>query len=55
VPDGTSTDQSGGTEPLPPDQQIQQQISLGAVKNWLGDLFGQDWQTSAGGGGTRGQ
>jgi hypothetical protein len=55
VPDGTSTDQSGGTEPLPPDQQIQMQISLGAVKGWLGALFGKDWETSAGGGGTGGQ
>lgn len=55
MPDGTSTDQQGGTEPLPPDQQIQVQISLGAVKGWLGALFGQDWETSAGGGGTGGQ
>jgi hypothetical protein len=55
VPEGTNTDQQGGAEPLPPDQQIQQQISLGAVKNWLGNLFGQDWETSAGGGGTGGQ
>jgi len=49
VPDGTNTD------PLPPDQQIQMQISLGKVKEWLGGLFGQDWDTSAGGGGTGGQ
>jgi hypothetical protein len=55
VPEGTSTDQQGGTEPLPPDQQIQMQISLGAVKGWLGNLFGKDWETSAGGGGTGGQ
>ena len=49
MPDGTNTD------PLPPDQQIQMQISLGKVKEWLGGLFGQDWDTSAGGGGTGGQ
>jgi len=55
VPEGTSTDQQSGTEPLPPDQQIQMQISLGAVKGWLGALFGKDWETSAGGGGTGGQ
>ena len=55
MPDGETTGQSGTDQSLPPDQQIQMQISLGKVTEWLGGLFGMDWDTAAGGGGTGGQ
>jgi hypothetical protein len=59
VPDGSTTDQQGQQPPqppLPPDQQIKQQISLGQVTDWLGNLFGAGgWEPTAGGGGTGGQ
>jgi hypothetical protein len=57
VPDGTADGQQSATEPaLPPDQQVKLEISTGKVVEWLGGLFGTDWQTpTAGGGGTGGQ
>lgn len=56
MPDGDSTgQQSTNDQPLPPDQQVQLEISLGRVQDWLGGLFGTDWETKAGGGGTGGQ
>jgi hypothetical protein len=55
VPDASTGDQQGQQPPPPPDKQIDQQISLGKVMDRLGSLFGADWQTTAGGGGTGGQ
>jgi hypothetical protein len=52
VPDG---DTNTGTDPLPPADQVNLEISTGRVMEWLGGLFGTDWQTTAGGGGTGGQ
>ncbi len=56
MPDGETTNQPASTEPPPPDDQIQLEISTGRVMDWLGGLFGTDgWDTTAGGGGTGGQ
>jgi hypothetical protein len=56
VPDGETTNQPESTEPPPPpDTQIQQEISTGRVMEWLGGLFGSEWESPAGGGGTGGQ
>ncbi|MFL6142599.1 MAG: hypothetical protein ACJ72N_12130 [Labedaea sp.] len=54
MPDG-DTQQGDATPPPPADQQIKNEISTGRVLEWLGGLFGSDWQTTAGGGGTGGQ
>ncbi len=56
MPDGETTDQPPANEPPPPpDTQIQQEISTGRVMEWLGGLFGNEWESPAGGGGTGGQ
>jgi hypothetical protein len=62
VPDGETTTQPPAQQPEstepppPPDTQIQQEISTGRVMEWLGGLFGNDeWESTAGGGGTGGQ
>lgn len=56
MPDGNTAQQPGATEPPPPpDTQIKQEISTGRVMEWLGGLFGNEWETTAGGGGTGGQ
>jgi hypothetical protein len=51
VPDGDTTNQP----PPPPGDQIQLEISTGRVMEWLGGLFGNEWESPAGGGGTGGQ
>jgi hypothetical protein len=55
VPDASTSDPQGQQPSPPADKQIDQQISLGNVIDRLGSLFGADWQTPAGGGGTGGQ
>lgn len=62
VPDASTPGpqgQPGGAEqeqpPPPPNEQIQNEISTGKVWDWLGGLFGSEWDTPAGGGGTGGQ
>jgi hypothetical protein len=59
MPEGSTAGppaQPAANEPPPsPEDQIKQQINLGAVAGWLGDLFGADWGKQAGGGGTGGQ
>lgn len=56
MPEGSTPDQQAQQPPPPPDEQIKQQISLGKVTDWLGNLFGAGgWEPTAGGGGTGGQ
>ena len=54
MPDASTSDPQGQPS-IPADQQIDQQISLGNVVDRLGSMFGADWETPAGGGGTGGQ
>lgn len=45
----------GSTQPPPgPEDQIKQEVSTGRVMEWLGGLFGAEWENTAGGGGTGG-
>lgn len=45
--------QSGPT--LSPEQQVGMQISIGKVKDWVGGVFGRDWESEVGGGGAGGE
>lgn len=60
MPDGNTTNDTTNQPatddtPPPPGDQIQLEISTGRVMEWLGGLFGNEWENSAGGGGTGGQ
>ncbi|MGQ0838898.1 hypothetical protein [Actinokineospora sp.] len=37
------------------ERQVEVQIALGRVKNWVGGLFGREWDTTVGGGGAGGE
>lgn len=55
MPDASTASQQGQQPPPGAGEQIDQQISLGKVMETLGSLFGTEWETTAGGGGTGGQ
>lgn len=55
MPDASTGGQPGQQPPPGAGEQIDQQISLGKVMESLSSLFGAEWETTAGGGGTGGQ